>query len=83
MPARYCGWCVPAAEPPLPSTHVKAALKSHCSAAQGVLQTLDRAMVSGVCGVLLVVVVVAHQILKLVFARIECAGTSRASPVFG
>ena len=41
-------------------------------------------MVSGVCGVLLVVVVVvvAHQILKLVFARIECAGTSRASPVF-
>jgi hypothetical protein len=63
---------------------VKAALKSHCSAAQGVLQTLDRAMVSGVCGVLLVVVVVvAHQILKLVFARIECAGTSRASPVFG
>jgi hypothetical protein len=33
--------------------------------------------------VLLVVVVVAHQILKLVFARIECAGTSRASPVFG
>jgi hypothetical protein len=63
---------------------VKAALKSHCSAAQGVLQTLNRAVVSGVCGVLLVVVVVvvAHQILKLVFARIECAGTSRASPVF-
>jgi len=61
---------------------VKAALKSHCSAAQGVLQTLNRAVVSGVCGVLLVVVV-AHQILKLVFARIECAGTSRASPVFG
>jgi hypothetical protein len=59
---------------------VKAALEGDCSAAQGVLQTLDRAVVSGVCGVL---VVVAHQILKLVFARIECAGTSRASPVFG
>jgi hypothetical protein len=59
---------------------VKAAIKSHCSAAQGVLQTLDRAVVSGVCGVLLVV---AHQILKLVFAHIECAGTSRASSVFG
>ena len=70
MPARCCGWCAPAAEPPLRSTRVKAALKGDCSAAQGVLQTLDRAVVTCVGGVLLVV---AHQALKLVFADIECA----------
>jgi len=50
---------------------VKAALKSHCSTAQGVLQTLDCAVVAGIGGMLLVV---AHQALKLVFAYIECAG---------
>ena len=49
---------------------VKAALKGHCSAAEGVLQTLDGAVMAGIRGMLLVV---AHQTLKLVFADIECA----------
>jgi len=50
---------------------VEATLKRHCSTAQGVLQTLDRAVVAGVGGMLLVV---AHQALKLVFAHIKRAG---------
>jgi len=49
---------------------LEAALEGHCSTTEGVLQTLDRAMVACVGGVLLVM---THQTLKLVFADIEGA----------
>ena len=59
-----------AVNPLSPSMRLEAALEGHCSTTEGVLQTLDRAMVAYVGGVLLVI---THQTLKLVFADIEGA----------